>query len=55
MEGARLPLRITSGCTAYPGFGSGLMPVWTFPFCQTATGICKKTFPGQGTYQPGGV
>jgi len=55
VEGARLPLRITSGCTAYPGFGSGLAPVWTFPFCQTATGICKKTFPGEGTYQPGGV
>jgi hypothetical protein len=51
VDGARAPLRITSGCTSYPGWGSGPWLAWEMPACTTSTRSCPST--GGGTLRQG--
>ncbi|HMJ76912.1 MAG TPA: hypothetical protein VK507_13120 [Iamia sp.] len=51
VAGARAPLTIGSGCTAYEGFGSGgPFNTYRLPTCRTSNRTCAASRAGQGEY-----
>ncbi len=51
VAGARTPIKISAGCTSYPGYGSAPFRAgWSFPECTTSNRTCAATRAGAGRY-----